>query len=526
MDHEDRFALPSHAWLVSGLFGLACTTVMCIRNHSVFSVPIHEDTDYAANSILVNQAVHFHLLVGNYSREGFNHPGPAFLYIQSFGQDLFYSLLHLVPSQYNGQLVAVFFLSGAILAMTALVLIRHTRSWPIALLTVSVVLLLTGNTLAWTSAWMPYLYIAPFLLAAVSGSSVASGALEDTPIFVFAVCLLVHGHIAFVGIMGIYVLVVFATWLLVTRHNGSYRSQFAAHKRPLKLSALILFVFALPIAVNLIFHWPGQLRLYWDYLHSNSHKNAHTLRQVLSYVEQYWPGGHAGRLLLLIAAAVAVVLSLLERNRVRKAFYFGLLGSVVVLSIEVAGYALKGVDQLSFVYTGYFYYSVPPIVLVVLVMQVCDRIREVSKTQMTPGTRHPVATAASVLSVFIVILIVATQGSFYNPYRGDPSLPSMAAAVQRSADQRHKAVAISLGVPGAPSADWPDVVGLLIAASRQGYQPCVANPSWTFMMTATYICTPTESAHRWDITVDTPSVPPPSGTTVIFRDSSTVVYGN
>ena len=89
---------PAHPKLVTAIVALSIAAILCIRNFWVFSLPIREDGDYAANSILVNQAVHFHLLVGNYSREGFNHPGPAFLYIQSFGQDVFYTALHLVPA--------------------------------------------------------------------------------------------------------------------------------------------------------------------------------------------------------------------------------------------------------------------------------------------------------------------------------------------------------------------------------------------------------------------------------------------
>ena len=182
-----RYPLPPRSILASSLVGLLATVVMCVRDHAVFATPIHEDSDYAANSILVTQAVHFQLLVGNYSREGFNHPGPAFLYIQSFGQDLFYSLLHIVPYQYNGQLLAVFVLSGAMIALTMMVLCRRYGSWLIALAGLGAVLLLTGTSVEWASAWMPYVYVAPFLFAVVAGASVATGALEDLPFFVFGV---------------------------------------------------------------------------------------------------------------------------------------------------------------------------------------------------------------------------------------------------------------------------------------------------------------------------------------------------
>ncbi len=497
---------------------------MSARDHVVFSTPIHEDTDYAANSILVNQAVHFHLLVGNYSREGFNHPGPAFLYIQSFGQDLFYSLLHIVPYQYNGQLLAVFVLSGAMIALTMMVLSRRTGSWLVALFGLGVVLLLTGSSVGWASAWMPYVYIAPFLLAMVAGASVATGALEDLPFFVLAVGLLVHGHIAFVGIMGLFVLVVAVTWILVVRRHVRPWSALRASPKPLAVSIVIVVIFLVPIALELILHWPGELSLYWHYIRDNGQQNPHTVVQALHYVNQFWPGGHLGIALLLLSGLFAGVLLTREPDRGRRVFLFGVLGAVVVMSAEVVLYGLKGVDQLTLLYTAYFYYVVPPLLLAVLVMEAAGQLRMAAVGRLSADQGRAATQGVVVVAFVALVLVLSSQPSFYNSYRGDPNLPAMATAVQRGSDERHEDVAISMVGPGAPSSDWPDVVGLLVAASRSGYEPCVDNPSWAFMMTRSYICTPSQAAHRWKITVSSGSEPVPAGSATIFRDPSTVVY--
>jgi len=63
-------------------------TVLLARNAFLFSAPEYEDADMGANSILIEQARRFTLLVGNYSRDGFNHPGPAFLYVESWGESV------------------------------------------------------------------------------------------------------------------------------------------------------------------------------------------------------------------------------------------------------------------------------------------------------------------------------------------------------------------------------------------------------------------------------------------------------
>ena len=51
--------------------------LLCVRNRFLFTTRLYEQGDAGANSILIEQAKHFTLLVGNYSRERFNHPGPG-----------------------------------------------------------------------------------------------------------------------------------------------------------------------------------------------------------------------------------------------------------------------------------------------------------------------------------------------------------------------------------------------------------------------------------------------------------------
>lgn len=504
---------------------LASTVVLCIRNSWVFSVPVREDGDFAANSILVNQAVHFHLLVGNYSREGFNHPGPAYLYIQSFGQDIFYSWLHVVPAWYNGQLLAVFLLNSIALTLVAVVVARHTRSWVAGTLAVAVVLLITGGTLAWSSSWMPYLYAGPFLLAGVAGVSVASGALRDLPAFTFAVAMLVHGHVAFIGMMGLYVLVVAIAWMVLHRPRHNYIVELRVVPWHLIASAGIVVLFALPIALDLVLHWPGQFGLYLHYTRTNSNLHPHSLASVVSYVGRFWPGGHLGKALLLLAAVAAAVLAGFDPDRRRRRFVFGLLVAVALLSLEVALYADRGVDYLSLTYTGYFYYSIPALVAGLLV---AEGVAVIAHT-MRRGARHR-RSRSSLRPILVVataamgVAVLATQPSMYNSYRGDPALPRVAADVKASPLRMGRAVAITLGPVGYPTTDWPDVTGLLMAASRDGYQPCVANSAWRYVMTSQYICTTSQAEHRWTITVDQASVAVPPGALLVFRDVSLEVF--
>ena len=92
-------------WL-DGLIFLLVILVLVIANLSSVNTTLYENADLAANGLLIQNAKSLHLLVGNYSRIGFNHPGPAILYILAFGELIFYDWLHLVKSPFAGQVIA------------------------------------------------------------------------------------------------------------------------------------------------------------------------------------------------------------------------------------------------------------------------------------------------------------------------------------------------------------------------------------------------------------------------------------
>src|SRR5262245_59830940 len=137
--------------------------MLVLRNRFLFSTPIHELGDTGANSIIVNQAKHFELLVGNYSRQGFNHPGPAYFYLQAAGEWLFHDVLRLVPTPWNGQVLALYALNAALFATVTLIVARWTGSWTVgAAALLAMVVLLCHTPQIINNAWMPFVYVPSF----------------------------------------------------------------------------------------------------------------------------------------------------------------------------------------------------------------------------------------------------------------------------------------------------------------------------------------------------------------------------
>src|SRR4051794_9799239 len=166
--------------------GLVYFLLLMTRNAGRLGHPIRDSADFAANSMLMDRAQHFQQLTGNYSRVKFHHPGPVFLYVGAAGQWLFHQVLHVVPADFNGQLIAFFILNAVLAGLVVRELHRHVPSAASCIAGVSVMLLWLGQHVALSVPWPPYLYVLPFLLFSVTAPSVVIGELRSLPAYVLA----------------------------------------------------------------------------------------------------------------------------------------------------------------------------------------------------------------------------------------------------------------------------------------------------------------------------------------------------
>src|SRR5215469_18343946 len=195
---DDAVGRRHRPWWVWTVPFAAVLGVLLVRNAFLFSTPLHEDADMGANSILIEQARRFSLLVGHYSRYKFNHPGPAFLYVQSWGESLFWSLLHVVPTAWNGQLIAVYALNALFAALVVGTGYGVTRSLrAAAAFTAALLAFAAVKPAVFSSDWMPYILIMPYLAFLVATASVAAGNLRDAWIAALAGWFLINGNVAF-----------------------------------------------------------------------------------------------------------------------------------------------------------------------------------------------------------------------------------------------------------------------------------------------------------------------------------------
>ncbi|MFC0532723.1 hypothetical protein [Phytohabitans kaempferiae] len=346
--------------------------LLLLRNPVTFGRVVYERGDFAANSVITADAKHLELLVGNYSRLGFHHPGPAFFYVQAFGEWLWYDLLGAVPTPWNGQWIGLLALNSVLLGLCLAILHSWTASRRVtALCGAAGLLYFAVQPAILASAWMPDLYVAPFLLLLTAAASVAAGRVAHLPALALAAGLLVHGHVSFL----LFAPVIAGAAVLASLWTG--RPAWRAGRLAVLGAAGVLALFALPIVLNLLLHWPGEFARYFGYGGAHVAPPAgDVLHYVLRYYASWTPLG------ALAAAAffggAALLVRRLPAGPPRRFLAAGVCAAVLA-TILFVGYVARAVDDLRFTYVGQFSRAVPLLLLLVVV----------AASASAPGARVP-----------------------------------------------------------------------------------------------------------------------------------------
>ncbi|MGW4248058.1 hypothetical protein [Nocardia sp. NPDC004722] len=436
-------------------------TALLVSSRDLFTRIVFEEGDTATVSIQVLAAKDFELLIGNYSRVGFHHPGPAFIYVQALGEWLFRDVLHVVPSPWNGQAIAILLLNAALLTLVLSVVHDWYPSWTvIAGLGGTILLFLTAYRDLASGIWFPYVYFAPFLVLLVAASSVAAGHTRHLWMVALAGGLLIHGHaefLFFVPLLG------GATLYLLRRRK------LEVAKRDWWLFAGIAAAFASTILLDAILHFPGELVKYVGY--GGGHA-MHAPWTAVSYTVQFWgPNRPLGALILLALFAAVTRLS-----RGDEFLRTGLAFCAATVPL-ICVYAMIGIDQIDESYIGYFSYAVPLFMFMLLLIGVTRRL-DLSR-----------ATHLRYAAVALLIVGIAASGltqSLANRRHEMTGIPAALDAMAQLAGPR------PIVLQRHPHEAWSEVVPLVLTGARTGIRVCADDLE--LLVTPAYACTPTELA--------------------------------
>lgn len=454
-----------------GVFAL-----LLLRNRWVFSRVVYEYGDEALNSIQIRQGKALELLVGHYSRVGFHHPGPAFLYVGTVGEVLFRDLVPVAASPFGAQEIAWLALNGIVLGLVARVVWRNTESLTFALLAVVIPAVYLGYRSAsigvnpLSSTWMPYLFMAPTLLLLVSAASVSTGRTRDLPSMVFAGLLLVHGHVSFIIIVSGITAVTVAVPVL--RRLRTRAPQWEPNRRAFVVSAVVAVIFLLPLAVNLALHWPGEFGKYVKYGNS-SQAGGHGVGRAVEYMVDYWWHGDHPAYAMLAITVVAVLCAVTYPDATLRRYLVGSTAVGLTASALMVYYAARGIDEIDQVYIGQWSSMVEPLMLWVIAVRLWTAVRP---ARVATGRVFLVAASAAA----VVAALWVPQA--VNPYKGFSQTPGVLAKLERFTGGRPVLLDVGPDI-------GPDVPGVVLQGVRTGHRVCLLDPAQALFVTDDYVCT-------------------------------------
>mgnify|MGYP005809767003 CR=1 FL=1 len=370
-----RAAPPFLTW---GLLFLLIVAALVALEWPMLRHVNYEVSDFAANSLLIQDAKRLHLIYGNYSRVGFNHPGPAILYVLAFGELVFHDWLHLVPSAISGQLLGGILYNAAWMVLVCALVRRITGALVPALMFTALLVLGVASSASSiiNGIWFPHLYVFPYAAMLVAIAPLVYGRTDTLKALAVSSGFLINGHASFIPTLGVALIVLLVANVIVTRRDCAgrilSRAWFDRHRSEVRTACGILFLFLVPLLIATVMDWPGPL---WDYIKFGRANKGNPPLEAVKFVGVYWRLGQASMWALLAVPALAV---LLFRDAKVDAAYSdfvrgarSLAVAFVAATLAVLYYAKVGVDDLHQDYVAVFYYVVPAMCVALVVLYAC-----------------------------------------------------------------------------------------------------------------------------------------------------------
>jgi hypothetical protein len=450
------------AWTVLVLATVAFAALQVGHNRHLFTQPIYEHQDYAANSLLVIKAKREPVLHGHYSRMGFFHPGPALVYMLAVSEWVFHDWLGVVPAPHNAHMIGHILLNAILLAIPLAIVARAAGRWA-ALAAGLAFLVYFAREGQLACHWFAFTFFFVYLPFQVSAASVAAGRTAHLGWLALTASLAVHSHASFVAF--VVPISLYALARLWVQSGCQLRELLARNRRAWVLFAAVTGLFVLPIALHSTLHFPGEIRKYIHYSRSKA-RQAGTANEAAQYLVKTltnesklgWP--------LAAGVGVAALVSALTFPARGRRFARQLLVVGALSSAMMSYYALRGVDDYKWTYLGFFYASVFLLGWILVAMRVALLVKR-------SAGRGALIAAGGVAAVW-----AATTGNFHNVYKGAPELPGLADAI--CADPRWHHGPPLMTIEGDA---WSHGAGLLVQCERRGMRPWLLNSAWELAFT-------------------------------------------
>jgi hypothetical protein len=456
--------------IFGALFFISLILLVFANRFAIYNSTI-EIGDAAANSILVNAAKDFSLLTGNYSRLGFNHPGPFILYFLAFGEYVFFDFLKLLPSPIGAQLFSVAIYNSLWIVLFTWSLYQINKSVHLVFIALSTFIFISAlnDYQFFNGLWFPHLYYFPFATFLVSLLGLLRNQPSSVILMSFSIGVLINGHVAFGIICPL--ITIFSILIFLSSRSKNLVSLSGEwlnkNKFYLYISLIIFFLFLLPIITLTVLNFPGPIHEYLTY--GGQHK-ANAFSNSIAYVARYWGG--------LNSIISALVIFFLFARLKFSEYYYQFFSVISSSTIVILLYVIFGIDDLSQDYICLFYFTIPSLFLIFLIYQF----------PISFLSNFPV----KLLSIFLIIatFFLINRPPLYMAQYNQPDVANIYNALNSvSIDRR---VVINLD----NSNDWPYVwskfAGVAAFAVRKKTVPFCINQNWHILFTKSFKCSSDE----------------------------------
>ena len=448
------------------------------------------DGDFAVDEIFLIRSTHFAQLVGNYSRFGWDHPGPAWFY----ALDLFYVPLGSQSWAFTAATLALHAIAAGLIVAVAWRIGGPALAAITTLALLAFVAEMGGEVFA--IPWPPFAIILPIVLLLLLAALAAGGSLPAAIGALLVGSYEAQLHVGTAAVVG----VVLVAMVVIGWVAGGWR---AAFRRPrlgqhrLMLPVMVLGLAALvamwvPVAIDQLTGHPGNLRLLARFFFL-SHQPHHRLQDGVSALGRMlavFPFGHVPpgqeadfstlpvRRLLIVAgfvglsAALAVAGALL-RDRVAQ-----WLGVLLVITTGVLVWSISRV--IGDLY-AYFLYWVSAMPLVLLIGWAAIVIKA-NPGRWLPAPVRPLAIRALGAALALVVVLGAgLESNAFVPPAMNKVRASNSATVAQLTDQvlasaPEQPVLITISTLDA----WPTAAGVSLQLVKRGW-PVTVRPEYVFM---------------------------------------------
>jgi hypothetical protein len=417
----------------------------------------YPDGDFAADMLLVNQ-LHDdrYLLTGHYSRFGFNHPGPVFLYTNALFEKI--GTVFKLPRANSWLLscLTVNFLLLLLMAWSVARLFDKKLSLTALAATLPVAVLLSSNLFYF---WMPYRLILPFAVFYLSLLLVLANGLRFLPLAMTTACILIHGYVT----MPIFTLPILGLATLIElKRNRLLRQEQICW---LGVSVVIGALFFMPMLIDFIINPHSNLLRILAAQHSFKNSETATLEESAVFALSYWrqaaPVTVPAFLLFLTLGATTA--------QTHRKLLITAAGSTLLLSTIFIVYH-SSVPKPLYDFMGLYYLGVPLALSALLIYATLQAIQSSLLRKIT-----------SIALAISMLLWLATFNAPSLNQRDD--IRQLGAYIKANFGNQ-----VVIDYPVHNDSLWGTAEGLLVYLKDRGVNACVARPNLDFMYTKNGVC--------------------------------------